>query len=321
MTLHRDLIDDDVHTIISVIYSNAAARDADTAWQIATNVNKIVRVNSPAGYFALISAGPTIWKEMTVADQGLNTTDTPTFEGIQFNVGGSSPAYSEGLVFYDEVEGTLSYFGPEPDITMNIGEEQWIRVRNNTGSTILDGQVVYIDGAISENPTVALAKADNISTSGIIGVATHNIENTTVGFVTIFGHVHNIDTSSFAAGDSLYVSPTIEGELINIMPTGDNYSVIVGTVTRSHVSLGAILVHPQQVLPLSAGTFANLVGLNQPLKTTDDVIFGSLAVSSLNAAPASATATGTLGEIRWTATHVYLCVATDIWVRAALTTW
>lgn len=44
-------------------------------------------------------------------------------------------------------------------------------------------------------------------------------------------------------------------------------------------------------------------------------------VSALNTAPSSATDTGTLGEIRITATHIYVCTATNTWVRAALTTW
>ena len=44
-------------------------------------------------------------------------------------------------------------------------------------------------------------------------------------------------------------------------------------------------------------------------------------LSSLNTAPASSTATGTLGEIRWCNGYVYLCVATNTWQRAALTAW
>jgi hypothetical protein len=44
-------------------------------------------------------------------------------------------------------------------------------------------------------------------------------------------------------------------------------------------------------------------------------------VSALNTAPASATATGVLGEIRYTATYIYVCTATNTWVRSALTTW
>jgi len=37
--------------------------------------------------------------------------------------------------------------------------------------------------------------------------------------------------------------------------------------------------------------------------------------------PASATATGTAGEICWDASYIYVCVASNTWKRAALTTW
>lgn len=37
--------------------------------------------------------------------------------------------------------------------------------------------------------------------------------------------------------------------------------------------------------------------------------------------PASATATGTAGQICWDTNYVYICVATNTWKRAALTTW
>jgi hypothetical protein len=43
-------------------------------------------------------------------------------------------------------------------------------------------------------------------------------------------------------------------------------------------------------------------------------------VSALNTAPATATSTGTLGEIRFAAGAIYLCTATNTWVRALLTT-
>lgn len=38
-------------------------------------------------------------------------------------------------------------------------------------------------------------------------------------------------------------------------------------------------------------------------------------------APATATSTGTAGQIRYDANYVYICVATNTWKRAALTTW
>ena len=39
------------------------------------------------------------------------------------------------------------------------------------------------------------------------------------------------------------------------------------------------------------------------------------------AAPASASDTGTAGEVRYDSSFIYVCVATDTWVRAALSTW
>lgn len=46
-----------------------------------------------------------------------------------------------------------------------------------------------------------------------------------------------------------------------------------------------------------------------------------LKLSALNTAPATATSTGVLGEIRVVADYIYVCTATNTWVRSALTTW
>lgn len=51
------------------------------------------------------------------------------------------------------------------------------------------------------------------------------------------------------------------------------------------------------------------------VKTTQFIL------SDLNTAPSSSTDTGTKGEIRITADYIYVCTATDTWVRAALSTW
>lgn len=41
----------------------------------------------------------------------------------------------------------------------------------------------------------------------------------------------------------------------------------------------------------------------------------------LVATPANAGATGIAGQIAYDSTHIYVCVATDTWVRAVLATW
>lgn len=47
----------------------------------------------------------------------------------------------------------------------------------------------------------------------------------------------------------------------------------------------------------------------------------SFRLTSLNTAPTSATDTGVLGEIRYDANYMYVCVATNTWKRSPLTTW
>lgn len=44
-------------------------------------------------------------------------------------------------------------------------------------------------------------------------------------------------------------------------------------------------------------------------------------LTALNTAPASATATGTLGEIRITADFIFICTAANTWKRVAISTW
>ena len=53
--------------------------------------------------------------------------------------------------------------------------------------------------------------------------------------------------------------------------------------------------------------------------TGDGTISGQLR--SVGTAPASATATGTAGDIRYDADYIYICTATNTWKRAAVSTW
>ena len=46
---------------------------------------------------------------------------------------------------------------------------------------------------------------------------------------------------------------------------------------------------------------------------------GGLKISS--GAPASATSTGSAGEIKWDSNYIYVCVATNTWKRVAISTW
>lgn len=79
-----------------------------------------------------------------------------------------------------------------------------------------------------------------------------------------------------------------------------------------------------QVKPSGAVTINTITDdgiANNKLQVNGNVKATQFRISALNTAPASATDTGTLGEVRITATHIYVCTATNTWVRTALATW
>lgn len=55
--------------------------------------------------------------------------------------------------------------------------------------------------------------------------------------------------------------------------------------------------------------------------TTIISLLGGKYYIRLGSAPSAANDTGTAGEIRITTTYIYVCVATDTWLRTALVTW
>jgi hypothetical protein len=68
--------------------------------------------------------------------------------------------------------------------------------------------------------------------------------------------------------------------------------------------------------PLIGGDFAT-----RTVSIDGSLTAKQFRLSALNTAPANATATGVLGEIRYDANFIYVCVANNTWKRSALTAW
>lgn len=170
----------------------------------------------------------------------------------------TNPTYTKGLLFYDNSVESLAYYDDITGTTNNINYEQTVRARNNTGSTILNGQVVYITGAIGQNPTIGLALSNSYNSSVSIGIATHDIPINTLGKITTFGLVNDLNTSAFSDGAPLYLSSSVPGGLTATPTVSPNYTTYVCIVLHSHVTQGKIFVRPEA--PISLNT--NLTDLN-----------------------------------------------------------
>lgn len=172
---------------------------------------------------------------------GIGNVNGVTFNSI------AAPAYTNGLLFYDAAPeaNTLTFYNSESEIETHLGRELLVPVRNTTGVTITPGQALRVTGNHPGTalPTVGLAQANTLAGSACIGIAAHSIENNTTGYVYMVGLAHhNIDTSTFANGDVLYLSAATPGALTATPPTDPNYRVVVGIVTRASAGNGAIAV-------------------------------------------------------------------------------
>ena len=177
----------------------------------------------------------------------INGADYVDFS-TNYIIGTNAPAWKEGRLFYDSGSGGLAFYNWEQDVTLNIGQEQWLRARNQTGVTITNGSVVRLSSAIGDRPTVVLAQSvdqtNNFSTANeIIGMATHDIEHGTDGFITTFGLVNGLNTAAFAAGDLLWVSQSA-GQFTNVPPSVPFDKIFVGIVARSNVANGTVFMTP-----------------------------------------------------------------------------
>lgn len=152
---------------------------------------------------------------------------------------------TEGTLSWNAGDGTVDVALAGGQSVLQVGQEQLVRVLNNTGTTLTDRQVVYITGAQGQRPTVALADADlEASSSNTIGIVTETIANAAEGFVTLSGLVRNVNTSSWAEGTMLYLSSTA-GSLTSVKPVPPAHAVRIGWVVRQHATAGSILVHVQ----------------------------------------------------------------------------
>ena len=107
------------------------------------------------------------------------------------------------------------------------------------------GDAVYISGISGNTPTVAIADSNDAAKMPSFGLAGSSVSiNGSVEIFT-FGTLPGLNTSSFSAGDILYVSTngTSGNTLTATAPTGESSLLQnIGTVQRSHASAGSIKV-------------------------------------------------------------------------------
>jgi hypothetical protein len=124
------------------------------------------------------------------------------------------------------------------DVILNIGLPFIsLEVRNNSGASIAKGTPVYISG-YSTKPTIAKSDSDNLTTFPVIGITQSAITDGSDGVIIVSGIFEDVNTSSYTAGDILYVANG--GGLTDTIPAGGSGAVAV--VAKSNASTGVLVV-------------------------------------------------------------------------------
>ena len=116
----------------------------------------------------------------------------------------------------------------------------YITVRNVSGGTLLKGTPVHDSGTTSSTPDVIAADASSAAAMPATYVLNEDIANNSEGQAIIVGIIENVDTSSFSAGDVIYVASG--GGFTNVKPTGTNLIQNLGVVIKSSASTGSGVV-------------------------------------------------------------------------------
>lgn len=166
---------------------------------------------------------------------------------------GSSAA---SRLVWNDTDGTLDLGLKGGNVTLQIGQEQVVRVVNKTGANLLESEykvarIRRVDegGAQGQRLAIVLAQANNDANSvDTLGIVTENINDNQEGFITNSGLVRGINTTgtlqgeTWVDGDVLYLSPTTPGALTTVKPQAPNHTVIMGYVVYVHNNQGKIFV-------------------------------------------------------------------------------
>ena len=202
---------------------------------VQEGVAGVATVNSSDGNITITKSGnitvDTVGETITI---GINDSDYLSL----------SDAGTQTIAGNIIINGDLEVVG---DITGSIEEARTVRivVKNTETTTLAKGTVVHVHP--SANPpsgnVVEVKKADydTASLMPAIGILNESLAAGAEGRATMFGFISGINTSSFSAGDELYVGN--DGALTNTKPTGATQLIQkIAVVVKSHASNGSIEV-------------------------------------------------------------------------------
>lgn len=188
-----------------------------------------------------------------------------SFDYLNLETNPLTSSSSIGSVYFDSSNGTVS-IKLSADVNLQLGQEIQIQAVNKTDSTIENGKIVYISGAIENRPKIEKYDVTNVGVNCIIGIATGNIVKNEYGYVSTFGIARGLNTQGILEGTQLYA--TTNGNFSSTIPNDGYKKFRVGICIKEHVSDGWIFVNVKEISYL----FGDLTNGNYSLFESNGVM-------------------------------------------------
>ena len=155
----------------------------------------------------------------------------------------STASVTTAKAVWNATESSLE-IGLNSSVNALLGVDAHVQVYNQSGSPFTKGQVVRQDGSSGTRLKVVLALGtDDTNSATTIGLVAQSIGNNSSGFIITNGLLRGIDTNAFNEGDTIWLSSTTPGGLVNTRPTQPNHSVRIGyVIKKAGVADGIIYV-------------------------------------------------------------------------------
>jgi hypothetical protein len=201
------------------------------AWVILDTVNlKIYSFDFTSNVWGLVGGGSAAF--------------TQPVDSLFFNVNVPTDNVDTAKMRWDSDLATV-VLGLNDNVPNELGFKNFWLVKNQTGSTITKGSLVYANGTVGASGRVTVAKFianGTIDAKYLLGITAHDLSNGEDGYVISFGKIRKVNTDTFAAGAILYPSPTTAGVWTDIEPIAPNLDMPIGFCINSHVNNGTIAI-------------------------------------------------------------------------------
>jgi hypothetical protein len=185
-----------------------------------------------------------VWKQGAWASLVGGGSFTQPVDSLFFDTSVSPNNVDTAKMRWDYELGTV-VLGMYDAVPNEIGFKNFWLVKNQTGSTITKGSIVYANGTVGASGRITVAKFianGTIDAKLLLGITAHDLTNGEDGYVISFGKIRQVNTDTFAAGAILYPSPTTAGVWTDVEPVAPNIDMPIGFCINSSSNNGTISI-------------------------------------------------------------------------------